>query len=358
MSKKIVLTGGGTAGHVTPNIAILDKLKENDYSIEYIGSYTGIEKELIEAQGIKYHMISTGKLRRQLSFKNFTDIFRVVKGYIQAKRILKKVKPNIVFSKGGFVAVPVVLAASKLSIPIVIHESDLTPGLATKISIPKAKKVCCSFEKTLEYLPKSKSECTGLPIRGEIFNGNVDKAKELLKFSRKLPVVLVIGGSSGALNINRVIHSNVDKLTKYYNIVHVCGKEKVDTSLNKEGYIQFEYLKSELADILRFADIVVSRAGANAINELLLLKKLNILIPLSRVASRGDQILNANEFVKLGYSYKIDEDDLDCNTLLKAINEVIWNREKYLRNMQKNPTKDPISRIVEILNNFVEKNND
>ena len=170
--KRIILTGGGTAGHVTPNIALVPKLKEKGYDIQYIGSYDGIERKLIEDLKIPYYGIASGKLRRYFDIKNFSDPFRVIKGYGQAIRLMKKLKPSVVFSKGGFVAVPVVMAAKHCHIPVVIHESDLTPGLANKLSIPSATKVCCNFPETISHIPDGKAVLTGSPIRQELLKGN------------------------------------------------------------------------------------------------------------------------------------------------------------------------------------------
>ena len=203
--KHIVFTGGGTAGHVTPNIALFPSVKEAGYEISYIGSYEGIEKELITAQGVTYYGISSGKLRRYFDPKNFSDPFKVVKGYFQAKKLLKKIKPNIVFSKGGFVSVPVVLAAKHCKIPCIIHESDITPGLANKLAIPSATKVCANFPETLNYLPKEKAVLTGSPIRKELFSGNKIKGLDFCGFTANKPVLLVIGGSTGAAAVNNAI---------------------------------------------------------------------------------------------------------------------------------------------------------
>lgn len=356
MAKKIVLTGGGTAGHVTPNLSLVSKLRENNYDVIYIGSYNGIEKELVQERGIEYYGISSGKLRRQLSLKNFTDGFRVIKGYGEAKKLLKQIKPDIVFSKGGFVTVPVVYAANKLKIPVVIHESDLTPGLANKLSTPKADKVCCSFEKTLEYLPKEKSERTGLPIRQEILNGNKHNVMDKLDIDNDKPTILVMGGSLGALAINNIIHDNVDEILEKYNLIHICGKGKKNAVLDGiKGYVQFEYVSEGLADILDLADVVISRAGANAICELLALRKLNILIPLTKAASRGDQILNAREFVDKGYSVMIEEEMLNVHTLMNAIMELRANEKFYIDNMNKNNGLNTIDRIVEIFDKLIIK---
>ena len=348
--KKIVLTGGGTAGHVTPNIALIPKLKEEGYDIEYIGSYDGIEKKLIADTGLKYHGISSGKLRRYFDLKNFTDPFKVIKGFFEALSILKKVKPDVVFSKGGFVTVPVVLAAKLRKIPTIIHESDITPGLANKICIPCAKKVCANFPETLSYLPKEKAVLTGSPIRKELFSGNKIAGLDFCGFSSNKPVIMVIGGSLGSVVLNENIRGILPELLKDFQVVHLCGKDKLDKSLETlNGYIQFEYVKKELSDIMACSSLVISRAGANAICELLALKKPNILIPLSAASSRGDQILNANSFKKQGFSSVILEEDLSKELLLNTIKEVYDNREKYISNMNSTPMKDSIETIVNLI---------
>ena len=319
-SKKIVMTGGGTAGHVTPNIALMPALQEAGYEITYIGSYNGMEKELIEAQKIPYIGISSGKLRRYFDWKNFSDPFKVLKGYAQSIRLLKKIKPDVVFSKGGFVSVPVVLAASAKKIPCIIHESDMTPGLANKISIPKASKVCCNFAETMENLPAGKAVVTGTPIRQELFAGDAVKAMTFCGFTEVRPTLLVIGGSSGSVRVNEAIRSCLPELTKKYNVIHLCGKGNIDESYNGTAhYVQFDYIKQELADLLALADIVVSRAGANAICELLALRKPSVLIPLSLAASRGDQILNARYFEKLGYAHVLMQEDMTPENLQQSM---------------------------------------
>ncbi|MGN0329306.1 MAG: undecaprenyldiphospho-muramoylpentapeptide beta-N-acetylglucosaminyltransferase, partial [Lachnospira sp.] len=272
--KKIVLTGGGTAGHVTPNIALLPSLKEAGYEIFYIGSYTGIEKTLIEDLGIPYYGISSGKLRRYKSLKNLTDPFRVLHGLLQAKKLMKQIKPDIVFSKGGFVSVPVVLAAASRKIPVIIHESDMTPGLANKIAMKKATKICCNFPETMKYLPAEKAVLTGSPIRQELLSGNKLAGLELCNFTIEKPIILVVGGSTGAVRVNEAVRKILPELLKKYQVVHLCGKGKTDESLNNiDGYIQFEYISDEMRDLFAISDIVISRAGANAICELLALKK-------------------------------------------------------------------------------------
>jgi len=351
--KKIVLTGGGTAGHVTPNIALLPSLKEAGYEVFYIGSYDGIEKKLIEEMDIPYYAISSGKLRRYRSFKNLSDPFRVMKGFGQALKLMKQIKPDIVFSKGGFVSVPVVLAAGKNKIPAIIHESDMTPGLANKIAIHAAVKICCNFPETLNFVPADKAELTGSPIRAELLCGNKIKGLELCGFTAKMPVILVIGGSSGAVRVNEAVRNILPELLEKYQVVHICGKGKTDETLNKvQGYVQFEYSNKELRDLFAMCDIVISRAGANAICELLALKKPNLLIPLSASASRGDQILNAISFKQQGFSSVLPEEDITPETLLDAVNELYNNRDKYFYAMESSQQGDSINLIMNLIKEY------
>ncbi len=354
--KKIVLTGGGTAGHVTPNIALLPRLKELGYDISYMGSYDGIEKKLIADFDIPYYGIATGKFRRYFDPKNFTDPFRVIKGFSEAKKILNEIQPDVVFSKGGFVAVPVVRAAAALKIPCIIHESDMTPGLANKLCIPVADKICCNFPETLKNLPEDKAVLTGSPIREELAKGNAEAGRALCGFNTDKPVIMVVGGSLGALNVNRYVRATLPLLLEDFQIVHLCGKDKVDNMLLKEqGYKQFEYLKSELKDVFAIADIVVSRAGANAICELLALKKPNILIPLPATSSRGDQLLNAKSFESQGFSIVIDEDDLSEKLLAEKIQELYFTKQTYIDAMGKSSQTDAINSIVKLIEEAAEK---
>lgn len=348
--KKIVLTGGGTAGHVTPNIALLPTLQELGYEVHYMGSYDGIEKKLIADFDIPYYGISTGKFRRYFDPKNFSDPFRVIKGYSEAKKILKQIKPDVVFSKGGFVSVPVVRAAASLKIPCIIHESDMTPGLANKLCIPVADKVCCNFPETLSLLPEGKAVLTGSPIRKELAQGNKIAALDMCGFNAGKPVIMVIGGSQGAASVNQAVRQALPKLLADFQVVHLCGKDKVDNLLLKvEGYKQFEYLKSELKDIFAMADIVISRAGANAICELLALHKPNILIPLPSSSSRGDQLLNAKSFESQGFSIVIDEDYLTENLLVEKVQELYCSKQNYIDTMKQSQQKDAISTITGLI---------
>lgn len=348
--KRIILTGGGTAGHVTPNIALLPRLRELHYDIHYIGSYNGIEKELIAKQQIPYHGISSGKLRRYFSLKNFTDPFRVLKGFNEANHLIKTLKPDVIFSKGGFVSVPVVIAGKRNHIPVIIHESDMTPGLANRISIPSAYKVCCNFPETLKALPEDKAVLTGSPIRQELLTGDPEKARAFCGFTDNKPVILVIGGSLGATAVNQAVRAILPELLKEFQVIHLCGKGKLDTSLsNLEGYVQFEYIQDELRHLFALSDIVISRAGANAICELLALQKPNILIPLSASASRGDQILNARSFERQGFSKVLEEETLTNELLLKSIRELYENRSQYVTAMQRSAQQSPIETIIQLI---------
>ena len=348
--KKIVLTGGGTAGHVTPNIALLPSLQEAGYEITYMGSYDGIEKKLIEDFQIPYVGIATGKFRRYLDMKNLTDPFRVIKGFGEARKFLKDYRPDVIFSKGGFVSVPVVRAAATLKIPCIIHESDMTPGLANKLCIPVAKKVCCNFPETYNMLPEDKAVLTGSPIRAELAQGNKIFGLEMCGFTANKPVIMVIGGSLGAANVNKAVRDALSPLLAKYQIVHLCGKGKVDNSLLEiPGYKQFEYVKNELKDLFAMADMVISRAGANAICELLALHKPNILIPLPAASSRGDQILNARSFEEQGFSMVINEELLSTDLLVKKVDELYENRSSFMENMANSGQMDSIKTILQLI---------
>ncbi len=351
--KKIVLTGGGSAGHVTPNIALLPSLQAAGYEITYMGSYDGIEKRLIGDFDLPYVGISTGKFRRYLDPKNFTDPFRVIKGFSEARKFLKSYRPDAIFSKGGFVSVPVVRAGASLGIPCIIHESDMTPGLANKLCIPVSKKVCCNFPETLQLLPKDKAVLTGSPIRAELAQGNRLAGLNMCGFSANKPVIMVIGGSLGAANVNKAVRDALPALLTDFQVVHLCGKDKVDNLLlNTPGYRQFEYVKAELKDLFAMADLVISRAGANAICELLALKKPNILIPLPASSSRGDQLLNAKSFESQGFSLVINEDDLTTELLLDRVHELYFSRQTFRNAMSDSGQMDSVRTIVRLIENL------
>ena len=348
--KKIVMTGGGTAGHVTPNIALIPRLRELGYDIDYIGSYEGIEKKLISEFGIPYYGVATGKFRRYFDPKNFSDPFRVIKGCSEAKKILKQLKPNVIFSKGGFVSVPVIWAAAGLKIPCIIHESDLTPGLANKLCIPKATKICCNFPETLKYLPADKAVLTGSPIREELLKGNKEAAYKLCGFDNSRPVIMIMGGSQGASAINKVVRDALPRLLNDFQVIHICGQEKMDNMLlTTPGYKQFDYVKGELKDLFAITDLVVSRAGANAICELLALRIPNILIPLPLAASRGDQLLNAASFESQGYSIVIQEENLDEDSLVDSLQELYNNKDAYVEKMEQSSQYNAINSIIDLI---------
>ncbi|MDE6517074.1 MAG: undecaprenyldiphospho-muramoylpentapeptide beta-N-acetylglucosaminyltransferase [Acetatifactor sp.] len=348
--KKIVLTGGGTAGHVTPNIALLPALRRAGYEIAYIGSYDGIEKKLIADFDIPYTGISTGKLRRYLDIKNLTDPFRVLKGFAEARKYLKEYRPDVVFSKGGFVSVPVVRAAAALGIPCIIHESDMTPGLANKLCFPVAQKICCNFPETMQMLPEGKAVLTGSPIRAELAQGNKIAGLDMCGFTANKPVIMVVGGSLGAANVNKAVRDALPQLLEDFQVVHLCGKDKIDNLLlATPGYKQFEYIKTELKDLFAMADIVISRAGANSICELLALKKPNLLIPLPAASSRGDQLLNAASFEAQSFSIVINEDDLTTDLLVTKVQELFCNRQSYHDAMSRSGQMDSVRTIVRLI---------
>ncbi|MCI8342746.1 MAG: undecaprenyldiphospho-muramoylpentapeptide beta-N-acetylglucosaminyltransferase [Firmicutes bacterium] len=355
--KTIVLTGGGTAGHVTPNIALIPQLVEEGWNVKYIGAKNGMEKELIERENIEYFGVSSGKLRRYFSKENFKDIFKVTKGVGEATALIRKIKPDIVFSKGGFVAVPVVLGARLNNVPVIIHESDITPGLANKIAMPFAKKVCTTFPETLEYIKGNKGINTGTPIRSNLFEGSREKGLEMCGFDSKKPVVMMMGGSLGAVKINKCLRECADEILKKFQLVHICGKGNIDQSkLNLKGYKQFEYVSSELPHIMAAADVVVSRAGSNSISEFLALKKPALLIPLSASASRGDQILNAKSFEKHGFAMVLQEEEMNSESLANAINSLFDKKEDIKHAMEKSERTDGVAAVMKVIRQYGPKN--
>ena len=348
--KKIVMTGGGTAGHVTPNLALAPLLKDAGYEIYYIGSYNGIEKKLVEKAGITYYGISSGKLRRYHDWKNFTDPFRVIKGFSEANQLLKHIQPDVVFSKGGFVSVPVVMAAGRQHIPAIIHESDMTPGLANKLAIPFATKVCCNFPETMSHLPEGKAVHTGSPIRAELFSGSRDAGLSFCEFNNEKPVLLIMGGSIGSRFINNAVWESLDKLLETFQIVHLVGKGNINKDIKeKAGYQQYEFISEQLNDVFAMTDLMISRAGANSISEILALKIPNILIPLSAAASRGDQILNAQSYEKQGFSTVLQEEDLTGEILLSSVKDVYKRRDEIKEKMASSHLLDANATIMNLI---------
>ncbi|MBP5294917.1 MAG: undecaprenyldiphospho-muramoylpentapeptide beta-N-acetylglucosaminyltransferase [Lachnospiraceae bacterium] len=350
MGKSIVLTGGGTAGHVTPNLALLPGLRARGFEVRYIGSYNGIEKQMAENAGLPYDGVASGKFRRSLNPKNISDIGNVFKGARESVALLKKYRPDIVFSKGGYVSVPVVKAAKKLGIPVIIHESDMTPGLANKLCFSSASKICCNFPETLSMLPKEKAVLSGSPIRAEILSGDREKGLRFAGLTGEKPVLLMIGGSLGALKLNLALREALPELTKRFDVIHLTGKGKLDESLvGTPGYVQYEFISEELADLFAAADVVFSRAGANAICELLALRKPNLLVPLPKEESRGDQILNAASFEKQGFSKVIAQADLNAEVLTRTVNELYDDRARYVAAMSESSQADGVATILGLI---------
>lgn len=348
--KKILLTGGGTAGHVMPNLALVPYLADKNYHIDYIGSKNGIEKTLIEKEGLPYYGIASGKLRRYFDFKNFTDLFKIAFGTLQSIFLIRKLKPNIVFSKGGFVSVPVVIGAWVNRVPIIIHESDMTPGLANRIALKFTDKVCTTFESTLKYLPPTKGIYTGSPIRHSILTGDPSKGLTFTHLEGEKPVLMMTGGSLGAKDINQCLRDSLNELTPTFDVVHLCGKGHIDHTYDHfDGYRQYEFVGSEMPDLYAIADVLISRAGSNTITELLALKKPNLLIPLPAAQSRGDQLVNAASFEASGYSMVLQQENMTTETLSKSVTYLLNHPEDYVSNMSKSPQADGTLAIIELI---------
>lgn len=353
-AKKVFFTGGGSAGHVIPNLAIINRLKQEDWQIEYIGSHEGIERQLIaKEKDIPYHPIATGKLRRYFDWKNVKDPFRVIQGVWQAYRLFKRHKPNLLFSKGGFVSVPVIIGAKLNGIPTIIHESDYTPGLANKIAAPFASKILTTFGETLNYIKNNKGEHIGAIVRDELKEGKPWRGLQHCRFTQEKPIALFIGGSLGAQKINEVLRAGLDQVLPHFQVVHICGQGKVDETVQKAGYLQYEYVQEELPDLLAMADIIVSRAGSNVIYEFLTLKKPMLLIPLSKAASRGDQILNAYSFEKRGFAHVIEEENLTTESLLEQMQALYHNRDAIHSKMAAAEESNALDRVVQIIKDTV-----
>jgi len=356
MSKKIVLTGGGTLGHVTPHLALIPKLLEAGYEIHYIGTEKGMEAPKIRAvKGVTYHAVKSGKLRRYFSWQNFTDPFRVIAGAFQSAALMGKIRPDVCFSKGGFVAVPVVFGAWVHGIPVLCHESDLTPGLANKLCKPFAKKIATTFPECAKALGE-KAEMTGTPLRPELFSGSRAKGLSLLKFDGSKPVLMMMGGSSGAQAVNKALREALPQLTATFDVAHICGKGNIDASLEgTPGYTQVEFLDAELPDALACADLVLSRAGSNALCEFQALCKPLLLVPYPKGASRGDQILNAQSLEKRGLCRVLMQENMTADTLAKALVQTWEDREMLVAAVKKAPPADGTKRVLEMIEEVQKK---
>lgn len=354
--KRILFTGGGSAGHVIVNLALIPYFQREGWQIDYIGSYEGIERKLIEPlDNVTYHAISTGKLRRYMSLENIKDPFKVLKGTFQAWNIMRKRKPQIVFSKGGFVSVPVVVAAKMRRIPTIIHESDLTPGLANKIAMPFAKKVLTTFPETNQYIKQEKGIHIGAVIRDELFEGEVARGFELTGLDKRKPVILIMGGSIGSRNINEAVREHLDVLLDTYQLVHICGEGNVDDSFTRPGYVQFEYVSDGLNDLFAMTDYVISRAGSNAIFEFVALRLPMLLIPLPLSASRGDQLDNAKSFKKSGYAHILYEEDITAETFIHSVERLVEKAPKIQVQLEKYDSNEAKNRVIELIETLRKK---
>lgn len=354
--KKIVLTGGGTAGHVTPNLALIPRLQADGWEVHYIGGANSAEETLISrVPGVTFHAISVGKLRRYFDLKNFSDPFRVIKGVGQSRRLIKQLKPDVVFAKGGFVSVPVVYGARLNGVPVVTHESDMSPGLANKLCLPFTSVQCCNFPEAVKYA-KGKGVHTGSPIRPEILRGDKVQGRRRFGFNDSRPVLMVVGGSSGAQAINQAVWQALPRLTENFQVLHLCGKGNLnDVHEGDSNYCQREYLNEEMADAYACADILVSRAGANALCEILAARKPALLIPYPKGASRGDQLLNAESFRSRGFSHVLLQENMTPDSLVDAVEALYHDRGALYEAMATEPTGNGIDAVLEQIYKFANK---
>ncbi|CAN5413933.1 undecaprenyldiphospho-muramoylpentapeptide beta-N-acetylglucosaminyltransferase [soil metagenome] len=348
--KKILFTGGGTPGHVTPNLALIEKFQQEGWQLDYAGTAGGIEEKLIARIGVSFHPITSGKLRRYFSWQNFIDPFLISLGVVQAYLLCRKLKPNVIFSKGGFVSFPVVLGAWLNRIPIVAHESDFTPGLANKLVFPFANKIAVSFAETQRFFKNpDKLLVTGSPLRAAIFAGSSQKGREFCGFNSDKKIIVIMGGGLGSAVINEAIKRELKSLLSQFQIVHLCGQGKATNYREGPGYKVFEYLHEELFDVLACADIIVSRSGANSVFELLALKKPCLFIPLSTKASRGDQIDNAKYCKERGLSAVLLEEKLATESIFTHLCEMETQLNSYQQVLNNYQTSDAINMLYDCL---------
>lgn len=350
MTRRIIFTGGGTAGHVTPNMALIDELLAAHWVVHYVGSNSGIERRLITPMGIDFHGIATGKLRRYFSWQNFIDPLYILWGFCQSLLLCLRLRPNVVFSKGGFVAVPIVVAAWLLRIPVISHESDTTPGLANKLCFPFCRWICVNFPQTTEHLPVGKVLLTGSPLRAGLLHGNAERARQDFGLAMDKPVLLIFGGSLGANVINQAVRQNLEVLLDEFQIVHVVGAGNLLPALaDTQGYLQCDYINEGFGDLLALADLVIARAGANTIYEMLITRTPHILVPLSAAASRGDQLINAQIFADAGFSEVIAESELTDERLLTCIQQTYSRREAIHQRLLSFEIKDSVAIITDLI---------
>lgn len=353
MKPLLMMTGGGTAGHVTPNLALAAPLLAKGYRIGYIGRKDSIESRLAKEANLPFYPISAGRLHRDFNMENWINPWKNLLGTAQAARIIQREKPAAIFCKGGFVSVPVAVAGAMTHTPVILHESDFTPGLANKMCLPFADRVCVSFQETLAHVPAGKGIYTGTPIREELMAGDPETGYHLTGLQKGKPVIMVMGGSSGAQALNEVVGAATKELTKRYAVVHLCGHQKAEMCRARAGYFPMAYAGKELPHLYAMADLVVSRAGANSLAELLLLRKPNILVPLPKGASRGDQILNARSFESQGFSYVLPQEQLSAESLLKALEQVWQNRSRYKAAMEKSAVQNGTQAVLEVIESTI-----
>jgi UDP-N-acetylglucosamine--N-acetylmuramyl-(pentapeptide) pyrophosphoryl-undecaprenol N-acetylglucosamine transferase len=355
---RVLFTGGGTAGHVTPNIALLEAATGKNWEVAYVGSAAGIEREMISALGVPYYPVASGKLRRYFSWQNFIEPFFILWGVLQSVVLCLHWRPDAVFSKGGFVSVPLVLAAWLLRVPVTSHESDVTPGLATRLTYPFCRKICVTFEATVPFLPKGKVNVTGTPVRRSLVAGDAAHGLEFLGFSGEKPVLLVFGGSLGAATINNQARRVLPVLVQDFDVVHVVGNGNLDSSIEEPGYVQKEFIGEQFGHVLAASAVVVSRAGANSLYELLMARKPHLLIPLGKAASRGDQLDNARVFADLGFSRVLYEealtgDDKSDDVFVESVKDVLVHSEEITARLQSFEIKDSVNLIIELIQESV-----
>ena len=349
--KRVAVTGGGTAGHVLPAVPVMERLLAQGCEVHFVGSASGLEEGLLEGMPVTYHAVRSGKLRRYFSLRNLADAGRVPLGAAQAWRLLRNIRPQAVFSKGGFVAFPAVLGAWLNRIPVVVHESDLTPGLANRLSMPFAASLCLNFEATATGRPRREGQrtvVTGTPLRRELARGCAGRGRRLLGVDGiAKPMLLVVGGSSGATRLNAVVRATLDSLLERYVVVHVCGPGRTSAEHSAlPGYVQREYVREGWGDVIAAADLVVSRAGANALCEWLALGKPHLLVPLPRTASRGDQIENAAFAASNGWSLVLTEEALCAKALVAALAKLADEAKAIRRRLAGFATRDSVALIV------------
>lgn len=344
---KILLTGGGTAGHVMPHLALMSDFRKYFKDIVYVGSISGMEKDIIKKQkDITYHEIVTTKFVRRKIWKNLLIPFKLIKAIHQSKKIIKQEQPSVVFSKGGYVSLPVVIASKRCKVPVVAHESDLEMGLANKLSKPYAKVICTTFEKTSERCKKA--IWTGSPIRKDMIKSKQEAMKNL-DINTSLPILAITGGSLGSRFINNKIWDEIYNLTTEFYVLHLTGKNNINQKLlNIPNYKQIDFTM-DIGSVLSASDIIVSRAGSNTIFELAVMHKPMLLIPLPKGNSRGDQVDNAKYFNSQGFANFVTEEQLEKQTLKNHIMQTYKERNILISNLKKSGICPGNEKIIKII---------